>query len=1318
MKGRDVMRKSRWSTYFQRRNFVHRMVAILILSALLCSSITLSFASDTPAASEQKGVASEAEGGEAQEDTTGWDETEVQAVESESPAADPAQQDSVGAETEAVDFSDEENADNSAGESSDDDSVVPDSGEETAEVSDNSEEQKSEMVGQYENYTVSVAYGEDAGIPSDAELVVKALAEDTPQYESAYAKTENWLKEEYSPEDLISAQKEPNEALVPAEGAEEVPEIAKMILLDIGIEKDGEKIEPQSEVSVSIEFNETELIGEDQIVLLHIVDDVLVLPNDQEAGVSAEGDVTASFVTDSFSEYPLVALKAPVLRASPHPEEITTADSRADGITINLFDYYGTYYGRTLDDGLNVPPRNFNAGINQNHSLKFSSYGIVGTGINYFTGANQHARTGIVQTTLGDDGYPVLSGGTESLDYLFNTNDIAGAKTTYRDVNHLLTKDPNGTYSYDSNTNYAYYNPNQGDQGDFEVYDGTYNTSNNSSYKIGFFPFTEYDYNQTNIDNTKNQYYNHHFGMTMNASFSLPSDGKLPNGEAMIFDYSGDDDMWLYIDGVLVLDIGGIHEPVHGRINFATGEVTTWPQNNPSNIRRTSLAAIFAEQGITWRNDTNHTFDMFYLERGGQYSNLQLTLNMPITKTVEVNKVVEGELSEDYLDKDFHFQALVDKGDGNGYVPYEGKIEVFGSTSVVNDGKFTLKAKQNAKLLDMKTGWKYKIVELGLDGSLFSSVDISGADTQTVTLSDGVSELSASTGEINTNSGNTIEFNNKLREEKKDIVVEKKWEGDSPSNRPQEIQFRLYQIKNGDVENKTLYRDENGNTVFTLSANNGNWQKIFSQLLTKSGNDTYTYEVEEVSVPTGYVVSYEINQEEDPVNLSITNKRETQLTVQKKWYQQDGTTELTSDLPPSVTVQLYQYRMEEETETITVPAPAEEHTVTFNTTYKSYNQYGSGSNYGGDHTWPGDYTLIERVSGNGGKIRFTVKAFETKFGVLEIKANNGTLTKISETLSNTHSYRPDGESNFRKIVTEATYELSGISSDTTVTIDMIGWLNYPSGSPRSSVSASMDIRNVIVTNGTGGETTETISKIPTPPEEMPEIGTPGLIEYHPEGDGLIQLTAGEDSQWTHTFQNLPLQVIENGKVYYCFYYVKEINGPEGFLTTTESNDGNPSDGAVIKNVLQGFPLTLEKVDAQDNTIKLAGAQFELTSKADGTKITSALSTDDGQILFTKLNPGGYTLKEIRAPEGYYLSDKTWDVTIAGDGAITVKLGDQVLDPANESLIVYQIPNSKIYTLPSAGSIGTYWHSVIGMVFIGTVLLMNITGKRKEEQEKE
>ena len=67
--------------------------------------------------------------------------------------------------------------------------------------------------------------------------------------------------------------------------------------------------------------------------------------------------------------------------------------------------------------------------------------------------------------------------------------------------------------------------------------------------------------------------------MTMSAKFIQPKDGKI-QGNDMVFEFSGDDDVWVYIDGVLVLDIGGVHNAASGSINFANGNVTVGNNNN------------------------------------------------------------------------------------------------------------------------------------------------------------------------------------------------------------------------------------------------------------------------------------------------------------------------------------------------------------------------------------------------------------------------------------------------------------------------------------------------------------------------------------------------------------------------------------------------------------------------------------------------------------------------------------------------------------------------------------------------------------------
>ena len=81
------------------------------------------------------------------------------------------------------------------------------------------------------------------------------------------------------------------------------------------------------------------------------------------------------------------------------------------------------------------------------------------------------------------------------------------------------------------------------------------------------------------------------FGMTAYAKFMQPKEGKLVDGSPMTFNFTGDDDLWLFVDGMLVLDIGGIHDAASGSIDFATGVVTIVSNKTTT----TTLQALFTQ---------------------------------------------------------------------------------------------------------------------------------------------------------------------------------------------------------------------------------------------------------------------------------------------------------------------------------------------------------------------------------------------------------------------------------------------------------------------------------------------------------------------------------------------------------------------------------------------------------------------------------------------------------------------------------------------------------------------------------------------------
>lgn len=658
------------------------------------------------------------------------------------------------------------------------------------------------------------------------------------------------------------------------EGAEnESYTVAGFLAYDISfLNDDGTKIEPQNgSVRVSIAYKEAE-IPEDvaetdtaqenmNVSLVHFVEDangnvteVVNMSNDGQAEVSTtdNGEIeSANFETESFSTFSVVWLAddfTSVQTTSSYGVE-ETVDSAKRGITINMFNYD-------------------TAGINEGHSLKFSNGSDGGNeDYNKYRGPSD-LSLGIMQKRLGEDSYPIVDKGKkESSSYLFSTKEGTG-KEFYSDANYLFKQDADGYYEYDSTKNFAQFNKNTKE---FTVYKVPGSSKDPIDLQQGskhgsFFPFnTLGDHKYWGIPQISEKSPDFHFGMTMSAKFIQPKDGKI-NGNNMVFEFSGDDDVWVYIDGVLVLDIGGIHNSVSGSIDFAEGTVKVGSNNY-------TLKNLFKEAGAEKEGDfvsrkdifkdyTVHTINFYYLERGKGDSNCKLKFNLPTVPdgSVKVQKQLSNTDKEKYADVKFKFQLLV-KDEKENYVPStpNGILDDGRKVEFSEDKVFTLKPGQYATFSGLKANTKYRIKELGVSKNEYDKVFI---NDEVTTSQDG----NVISNEATVGSRPWVIFTNKCSEKNsRKLCITKKIKGDIPVNDKFDFEIKL----NGQKYTGNYYLQDSEGNYYT--SENGPLKKAKNKTVCGSAVNGVVS-----SVPAGYTVvleqilagtSFEVNE----INLNPTD---------------------------------------------------------------------------------------------------------------------------------------------------------------------------------------------------------------------------------------------------------------------------------------------------------------------------------------------------------------------------------------------------------------------------------------------------------------
>lgn len=425
------------------------------------------------------------------------------------------------------------------------------------------------------------------------------------------------------------------------------------------------------------------------------------------------------------------------------------------------------------------------------------------------TYVSQVPASGLLSTNLDnpETGYPTATLSGRSLGDLY---------AQAQDVNHLFiesTYKATGYYEYDSAQNFASLKGNT--SGDFTVYQeiGTYDTAERWTLKHGqFLPYNDIQPGHFASKNGRNLYtptgplspqdpryneqlylvddVNSYFGVELTASFYQTPSGLDDWGHDIIFEFSGDDDFWLYVDGELVIDLGGIHSALPGSVNFRTGDVyvngahtTLYDLFYQHYTERDGLSAEEATALLATKFETKydnelgkyvtafadnsrHTMRIFYMERGAGASNLHMRFNLASVQrgTVQLSK----ELDVNGVDMSsstfavFPYQIYYKNPISGEYVQLteqtlgnRGSVKYLGSTnevtykqelyvdntnpdhvecSVKYDGVYLIKPGETVVItfpIFGETGEEqfvseYKVVECGVDPNVYTEVKLDG----------------------------------------------------------------------------------------------------------------------------------------------------------------------------------------------------------------------------------------------------------------------------------------------------------------------------------------------------------------------------------------------------------------------------------------------------------------------------------------------------------------------------------------------------------------------------------------------------------------
>lgn len=897
-------------------------------------------------------------------------------------------------------------------------------------------------------------------------------------------------------------------------------------------------------------------------------------------------------------------------------------------------------------------------------------------------------KQGLVSKELGADGYPVTAKGDSLAPWFAESDEVSGE---VEKVNHLFREDKfkeQHTFYYSSFDNYAY----KKSDGNFTVYNqlGAQSTeTDRTSYKRGnFFPYDEIEEGIYSMytneygedgkplpdgDSRKGerlyavQNPNFHFSMCLETEF-VQAEGGMYDGRPMRYEFNGDDDLWIFIDGVLVLDIGGVHDARRGYIDFSTGEVMVEISENYT--RTTNLKECFQgiKDNVEWRPESNtfadytrHSLKMFYMERnigtGSGCSSLKMSFNLPTVgeDEIKVTKRLSNTEQEKYADVDFQFQVFAKK-EAEGSTPelpkyVEGENEdayepltdanlegVEGEAGKIpfdENGIFTLKPGQTAVFPGIKEDRPYYVKEIGIDTEKYDKVLVNQTEV-------------ADFGKDGTegDSNNSARSTTKTPKERSLVV----FTNECTEANSNELQITKRMRANAD-EMKGPFA-----FLVQLKDQSGSWVPYEGKYyLYQESEGTKTY------------YTYEGNAHTTEALKALTEKGICEETSDGMLYIPSGCTAVLEGLVEGTEFCAEEILTEEEKEIYQTPQM---------------------------EIVPGTCTQSTGLpNGAGGVILFKKDAQMLVTNAL-LGDNLGGLDITKKLEGSPTENNPEEKKNFRFLVRiynsdekqwtlyEGTYLLGDetkTSAKGVIEIPADGTAHIPDLLPGTQFEITEDL---------SGETEYQLKSMEADrstcdPLEKKESGAdaPNIVT------GVIRESTDAKVTVTNVYEqktySYDWQIIKQGTVEGS----PNLEGAE-FTLTLQPQKGEPSQvyyGKSMKDTgVIAWYASKEEAENEKNPIS-AGA----------------------------IAPGTYTLTETKAPLGYMLSSSSWKITLAY-GKMEVEDVESKDNKQNEVtgkiMYTYVFTNEAAYELPSTGGSGIFWYTISGTLLM--IMGMLVLYKRK------